>query len=106
MISVNIEPADNGIIKYVVDDNINGAGEEYVSRVVYNLEKDHKRSNLKDFIQDLILDLGLETGNALEKHVLSVKTEWGSKYNPSVEELKERIGLLEEEIEKLSAKLK
>ena len=106
MITINIEPADNGVIKYVIDDNINGGGEEHVSRVVYDLEKDEDRSNIVDFIQDIILDLGLETGNELDKNMLTVKTEWGAKYNPSVKETKERIGQLEAEIKRLSAQLK
>lgn len=106
MISINVEPADNGVIKYVIDDNINGNGEEHISRVVYNLEKDPDRSNLIDFIQGLILDLGIETGNVLDKNVLTIKTEWGSKYNPSLKETKERISLLKAEIEKLSSQLK
>lgn len=105
MITISIEPADNGVIKYVIDDNVNGGGEEHVSRVVYDLERDEDRSNLVNFIQDLILDLGLETGNELDKDMLSVKTEWGTKYNPSIKETKERISLLEAEIKRLSTQL-
>lgn len=106
MITVSIEPADNGVIKYVIDDNVNGGGEEHVSRIVYDFDKDKDKSNLVDFVNDLILDLGLEAGNELDKYTLSVKTEWGSKYNPSVSEIKERINLLEIEIKKLSSQLK
>lgn len=106
MITISIEPADNGVIKYVIDDNVNGGGEEHVSRVVYDLEKDEDRSNLVDFIQDIILDLGLETGNELDKNMLTIKTDWGTKYNPSVKETKERIGQLEAEIKRLSTQLK
>jgi hypothetical protein len=106
MITISIEPADNGVIKYITDDNINGGGEEHVSRVVYDLEDDPERISLVNFIQDLILDLGLETGTELDQHMLNVKTEWGSKYNPSVRETKERIKQLEAEIERLSVQLK
>lgn len=106
MITVSIEPADNGVIKYVIDDNVNGGGEEHMSRVVYNLEKDLDKSNLVEFIQDLILDLGIEAGNELDRHMLTVKAEWGAKYNPSVKETKERISLLEAELKKLSTQLK
>lgn len=106
MITISIEPADNGVIKYVIDDNVNGGGEEHMSRVVYNLEDDEDRSTLVDFIQDIILDLGLETGTEIDKHMLSVKSEWGAKYNPSVKETKERIKLLEGEIKRLSEQLK
>lgn len=105
MITVSIEPADNGVIKYVIDDNVNGGGEEHVSRKVYDLDNDPERVSLVDFIQDLILDLGLEIGTEIDQHMLHVKTEWGNKYNPSVKETKERIKQLEAEIERLSAQL-
>ena len=105
MITVSIEPADNGVIKYVIDDNINGGGEEHVSRMVYDLEDDPERISLVNLIQDLILDLGLETGTEIDQHMLRVKTEWGGKYNPSIKETKERIKQLEAEIERLSAQL-
>ena len=106
MITINIEPADNGLIKYVIDDNVNGAGEEHVSRFVYNLEEDENKTTLVSFIEDLVLDLGLETGTEIDKNTLSVKSEWGIKYNPSIKEIKERIEVLEREIKRLSDKLK
>ena len=106
MITINIEPADNGVIKYVVDDNINGGGEEHISRVVYDLDNDPERINLVNLVQDIILDLGLETGTEIDKYMFSSKTEWGAKYNPSIKETKERIKQLEAEINKLSAQLK
>jgi hypothetical protein len=106
MITVNIEPADNGVIKYVIDDNVNGGGEEHVSRYVYDLENDEERINLVNLVQDIILDLGLETGTEIDKHMFSAKTEWGAKYNPSIKETKERIKRLEAEINRLSTQLK
>lgn len=106
MIIVSIEPADNGVIKYIIDDNVNGGGEEHVSRVVYDLDNDEERINLVNLVQDIILDLGLETGTEIDRHMFSVKTEWGAKYNPSVKEIKERIKQLQAEIDRLSAQLK
>ena len=38
MITINIEPADNGVVKFLLDDNINGGGEEHVARRVYDFE--------------------------------------------------------------------
>ena len=29
MITIQIEPADNGVVKFLIDDNVNGGGEEY-----------------------------------------------------------------------------
>ena len=75
MITVSIEPADNGVIKYVVDDNVNGGGEEHVSRVVYDLDNDEERINLVNLVQDIILDLGLETGTEIDKNVQREKLQ-------------------------------
>ena len=38
MISIQIEPADNGLLKLLFDDNVNGGGEEYTTRTVYDFE--------------------------------------------------------------------
>ena len=38
MITIQIEPADNGVVKFLIDDNVNGGGEEYTSRMVYDFE--------------------------------------------------------------------
>jgi hypothetical protein len=39
MQEVNLKIADNGVIKTITDDNINAAGENYESTVVYDFEK-------------------------------------------------------------------
>ena len=33
MISIQIEPADNGVLKFLIDDNVNGGGEEFTNGV-------------------------------------------------------------------------
>jgi len=102
MVVVSVEPADNGVIKYIIDDNINAGGGEHMSRVVYDLENDQDKSALIKFIQDLILDLGIDSGTEADEHMLSVKSDWGDKYKPTIKETKERIKLLEGEIKRLS----
>ena len=70
MITIQIEPADNGVIKFLIDDNVNGGGEEFTSRVVYEFEGPVKRANQVQFLKDLVIDLGLATGSDLDKDKL------------------------------------
>jgi hypothetical protein len=106
MITVSIEPADNGVIKFLFDDNVNGGGEEYTSRIVYEFEGKNARFNQAKFLTDLILDLGIATGNDLDPDKLVIKTEWGNKYVPTQTELKNRIQQLEKSIETLRSMVK
>jgi hypothetical protein len=105
MISVNIEPADNGLVKHLIDDNVNGAGEEYISRRVYDFE-DKSRSNQIKFFSDLILDLGIDVGNDLDRDKLLITTTWGKKYKPTQDEIKTRIKQLESELKLLTDAIK
>ena len=38
MITIQIEPADNGVVKFLIDDNVNGGGEAFTLRVVYEFD--------------------------------------------------------------------
>ena len=58
MVTITIEPADNGLVKFLIDDNINGGGEEHVARRVYDFDCSTGRHNQVKFVNDLILDLG------------------------------------------------
>lgn len=106
MITISIEPADNGVIKFLFDDNVNGGGEEYTSRVVYEFEGKHARYNQAKFLTDLIIDLGINVGNEMDSNKLSIKSGWGSKYEPNESEIKTRIDQLEKELETLRSKIK
>lgn len=102
MITVTIEPADNGLIKHVVDDNVNGGGEEHIARRVYDFEGIEARENQIKFFYDMILDLGVDIGTDLDGDKLSISTEWGSKYKPTAAEIEQRVKELEAEIKRLS----
>lgn len=95
MITISIEPADNGLIKFVFDDNVNGGGEEYTSRTVYEFEGPKTRPNQIKFLKELVMDLGLSTGTQLDANELSIKSGWGVKYQPNQKELKLKIQELE-----------
>lgn len=100
MIKIILEPADNGVIKRVEDDNINGAGEAAIYSVVYELEGDVDNGFEKTsmFLYDLIEDLGIEKGNKFNNKVLSISTHWGSKYQPKINEIQGKIRDLESEL--------
>lgn len=73
MININIELANNGVIKIVEDDNINGAGEVFTTSTVYLFEDDPEFKNRLKFINDICLDVGLEKGSDLDPKKLEVK---------------------------------
>jgi|TARA_B110000902_G_C14144416_1_gene527058 hypothetical protein len=98
MITISIEPADNGIIKFLFDDNVNGGGEEYTSRTVYEFEGQKARTNQIKFLKELVMDLGLSTGTQLDSNELLIKSEWGVKYQPNQKEIKQKIMDLESQL--------
>ena len=105
MITVTIEPADNGIIKILYDDSVNGAGEEFVSRMVYDFDSQEARENQARFLEDLILDLGLDIGTELDEDQLQVTVDWGDKYKPNQKEIQDRLENIEAEKARLEAML-
>lgn len=106
MLSIGIEPADNGVIKSLVDDNVNGGGEEFESRQVYEFDGPMKRSNQVKFLKDLIFDLGMDIGTELDPDLVRITMNWGLQYKGSNSEIKNKIQALEKEIKRLESLLK
>ena len=106
MLSIGIEPADNGVIKTLVDDNVNGGGEEFESRHVYEFTGPMKRSNQVKFIKDLVFDLGMDVGTELDPDFLQIYVGWGKQYTGSDSEIKNKIQILEKEIKRLGSLIK
>ena len=102
MITIQIEPADNGVVKFLIEDNVNGGGEEYTSRVVYDFDGYLGRQQQVKFLNDLILDLGLSTGSDIDRDKLEIKLDWGGTYKPTETEIKQRVTQLQKEIKKLT----
>ena len=99
MQEVNLKIADNGVIKTITDDNINAAGENYESIVVYDFEKGiEDRIN---FINDICIDIGLDFGNSKQSNQIQVKSNWGNNYKPSTLEIKHKIQELKKELDEL-----
>jgi hypothetical protein len=105
MHTVTLSLADNGIIKSVIDDNINAAGESYESVTVYDFEsKDANDVKIK-FLNDIAMDSGLELGNPSDKYQIKIIQDWGTSYIPTAEEVSLRIQEYKLEIRKLEMML-
>ena len=101
MIVVNLEPAANGVVKRVINQNA-GGGKETVANVnVFEFKTNDRFQSVKSFLFELCEDLGVETGNKFDKSVMNMVTEWGSHYEPTAKEIKSRISELEAELELL-----
>lgn len=98
MQEISIRLADNGVIKSVFDDNINGGGEEYESTIVYEFDS---TINKIRFIEELCVDIGLEFGNSNSKNQIQVREGWGSSYTPSEKEISFKIKNLKARISNL-----
>ena len=98
MQEINIKLADNGVIKTVFDDNINGGGAEYESTIVY--EFDSALNKIK-FIEELCVDLGLEFGNSNSRNQIQVRNGWGANYKPTEKEISFKIKNLKARISNL-----
>ena len=99
MQTVKITLADNGVIKTVVDDNINAGGESYESTVVYDFTD--QISKIK-FIEDLCIDIGLSFGNSKCKNQIKIIETWGNDYIPNDKDKNEKIEALKSDLKKLS----
>jgi hypothetical protein len=95
---VTLQIADNGIIKTINDDNINGAGESYESTVVYEFATNQKKI---EFIYDLCIDIGLELGNSRSSSQIQINEGWGEDYQPTPEQIKNKIEELKSELQGL-----
>jgi hypothetical protein len=103
MIKIILEPARNGVIKKVVDDNHGGGREHFTSTDVYE-EGDSATSQysyIKRFFFDLCDDLGLELGNKFDKNVLDINTQWGTHYEPTAKDIEFKIKRLKSELKEL-----
>lgn len=96
---INLQLADNGVIKNVKDDNINAAGESFESTTVYEF---NNNENKIKFIEELCVEVGLEFGNSKSKQQIQISSGWGKHYKPTVKEVQEKIKVLQQEIADLN----
>jgi hypothetical protein len=104
MQKITLKIADNGVIKEILDDNINAGGDSYESVTVYDWSNgpEHKRR----FMRDICLDVGMDFGNSRKSNQIKISESWGIHYEPSKKEIESRIKELALEIKSLKDKLK
>ena len=71
MIKILLDIASNGVIKTVTDNNINGAGDIFERKSVYNFEDDESFEKRMHFLYELCEELGIETGNKYDKDTVA-----------------------------------
>ena len=96
---ITLEPVDNGVIKTIVDNNINGAGERFEKKEIF-LTNDNINDTQK-FILSLMKDLGLYTGNPNDKKVLSIEQKYSERYSLTVKEKQDEKKKLSIQLNKL-----
>lgn len=101
MVTIILESADNGIIKTIKDDNINGAGSTFESKLVYDFNTDNLHSRKIQFFYELAEDLGLEVGNIHKSNNLVMSVDWGNSYKPSAEDIKLKMESLKLRLKQL-----
>lgn len=95
---ITLSIAENGIIKSISDDNINGAGESFETIKVAEFKTNEDKIK---FIKELCLELGINFGHISSQNVITIKEEWGSHFKPNAEQIDEKIKKLKNEIQKL-----
>lgn len=103
MVKIVLEPASNGVIKRIVDDNHGGGKEQWTTVEVYESSDNDKEKlqYIMRFFFDLCEDLGMNLGNKFSKDVITIRTEWGSHFEPSEKDLNSKIKELEAELQSL-----
>ncbi len=101
MIKIILEPAANGVIKRVINQNAGGSRDTLDNVNVYELKYQDTFSNTVQFLFEICEDLNVDTGNKFDNRTLKMKTEWGSHYEPQAKEVKEKIAELEAELQLL-----
>ena len=101
MITIKLQIASNGVIKTVTDNNYNGAGSNHESKTVYATDEDRGFNERSKFLYEICEDLGINLGNKYDEEVLEFEVNWGSRYEPTIEQLKKLIKQTSYELKEL-----
>ena len=86
---ITLELTDNnGIIKQIESNKDNGGIYNKTDVYLLDANSNNNFTNNKKFLNDLIKDLGLYTGNIHDKKNLVLDNKFGHEYHLSLEELK------------------
>ena len=91
MVTVVLDIADNGVVKVLEDDKINGGGETFISKILYNFDEDPEYKHRIKFLKELCLDIGLQTGNDITKRKLNFTVSKGAEAPPTAAQLRVKI---------------
>jgi len=103
MITIQLNNAENGIIKKVIDTQYNGVDQKVEITKIYELKEDRLQYFLRvtDLLEEIAEDLGLSLGGDFDGAQLKFDLDWGSKYTPNEEEVDEKIKDLNTQIKQL-----
>ena len=102
MIKIELSNASNGVIKKVIDTHSNQDTIENLK--VYEIEPEDKPDSflgIIELLEDVSSDLGLDLGSDFESTQIKMYFDWGEKYQPSLEEVDDRIKGLSAQIKHL-----
>jgi hypothetical protein len=99
MIRVELTNASNGIIKRIVDTQFNGADQPGEITKVYEFDENSfsNQEKIVGFLIDLSRDLAIDLGSDYH-YKMNFVFDWGSEYNPSLEEINQKIKDLSSEL--------
>ena len=97
MVTIILDIAENGVVRTLEDDNINGNGELYAQKLLYSFDNDRDFKNRIKFLKDLCLDIGLELGHTEDQKRLRIDVHTKPKPTSALthSELKKRISAAE-----------
>lgn len=104
MITIQLSTASNGVIKKVIDTQYNGVDQSVEITTLYELSEEDRLNyfvRLIDLLEDVSKDLGIHLGSDYDGAKLVFDLDWGDKYNPTLEEVNDRIKELKSEIRDL-----
>jgi|LakMenEpi03Aug12_release.lakeMendotaPanAssembly.Ray.scaffolds.fasta_scaffold1097167_2 hypothetical protein len=102
MIKIELKNASNGVIKTVIDTRDNKETTDTIK--VYEIDSTSKLDSfiaIVDLVDDIIQDLGLDAGSDHEPLQIQHDIDWGEKYNPSIEEVEQKIKTLNAQVKEL-----
>lgn len=104
MIKVELTNANNGIIKKVIDSQYNGVDQTVEIITVYELDEDVPFEHflkVSNIFEDISADLGINLGGEYDEHKIDFDLDWGSKFQPSTDEINKRIKFYRKKIKEL-----
>lgn len=98
MIKIELSNASNGIIKRISETSYAEDSSDKIKVYVIDSESEKFYESITELLEDLCVDLSLDTGSDFDPVQLYIDTGWGEKYIPTEIEIDEKIKDLREEL--------